>query len=191
MSLWQSVHDSFKQQNISGAVALLEEFVETHYAERFACLPGTRFANLQTEVLSEINRFIDANQSSFNVEAIYIEMNGFDINYDRWYFDFFAYSSYSPDSNDIEWLCDWQSADWPEVELVGTKAAQEAFAWYHEEKIWKSQPNLKPVYEASMLLIMAKFSAFIGSALSSGKLTKSIPVLVTAHGFESVARYVP
>jgi hypothetical protein len=191
MSLWQSVHDSFEKKNISGAVVLLERFVETHSADRFSCLPSMHFENPQDEVLGEINRFIEANQSNFNVEAIYIEMNGFDINYDRWYFDLFAYSSYAPDFNDIGWLCDWQSADWPEVELTGTKAAQEAFAWYHDEKIWEAQPDLKQVYDASMLLVMAKFAEFIGSALDSGKLLKPIPVLVTAHGFESVARYVP
>jgi len=191
MSLWQSVHECFAKQNISGAVVLLEKFIGSYDAKRFASLPGTCFTNPPSDVLGEINRFIEANQSSFNVEAIYLEMNGFDINYDRWYFDLFAYASYSPDFDDNEWLCDCQSAGWPAIELVGAKAAQEAFAWYHDEEIWDSQPDLKPVYEASMLLIMAKFAEFIGSVLSTGQLTRPVPVLVTAHGFESVARYVP
>jgi hypothetical protein len=41
-----------------------------------------------------------------------VTMNGFDIKYDRWYFDLFAYSSYSPNVDDTEWLCDWHSDNW-------------------------------------------------------------------------------
>ena len=91
------------------------------------------------------------NNTKFDVKAVYLEMNGFDINYDRWYCDFFAYSCYEPDVEKTDWLCEWQSGDWPQYELLGLESAQEAFAWYHGQRIWKSQPEFLPVYEASML----------------------------------------
>lgn len=191
MSHWQAVYDHFKNNNVAGAISQLEEFIASQDAQKFACVVGASFSNPPSSVLDELNRFIDAHQKQFDVKSVYVEMNGFDINYDRWYFDLFAYSNYSPDFNDTEWLSEWQSGPWPEIELTGMASAQEAFAWYHEQRIWKSQPEFKPIYEAAMLLIMAKFAGFVGSVLKAGHLTKHIPVLVTAHGFESVSRYEP
>ena len=191
MSHWQVVYDHFKNNNVAPAISQLEEFISSHDAQKFACVGGASFLNPPSSVLAELNRFIEANEKQFDVKSVYFEMNGFDINYDRWYFDLFAYSSYSPKFDDTDWLCEWQSAPWPEFELTGMAAAQEAFAWYHEKRIWKSQPDFKPIYEAAMLLIMAKFAGYVGSALRAGHLAKSIPILVTAHGFESIARYEP
>jgi hypothetical protein len=189
MPLWLSVHECFKSNNVDGAIALLESFILSHDSDKFSCLIGASFRSPNVSVIKELNRFIEANGKQFDVKAIYLEMNGFDINYDRWYFDLFAYSNYSPDFDEIEWLCEWQSSPWPEIELSGMTSAQQAFAWYHEQRIWKSRPEFKPIYEAAMLLVMAKFVAFVGSILMANSLVKSIPVLVTAHGFESVARY--
>ncbi|KQT35996.1 MULTISPECIES: hypothetical protein [unclassified Methylophilus] len=191
MSHWQAVYENFKNNNVARAISQLEEFISSHDAQKFACVVGASFLNHPSSVLAELNRFIEANEKQFDVKSVYFEMNGFDINYDRWYFDLFAYSSYSPNFDDTDWLCEWQSAPWPQFELTGMAAAQEAFAWYHEKRIWKSQPDFKPIYEAAMLLIMAKFAGYIGSALRAGHLAKSIPILVTAHGFESIARYEP
>lgn len=191
MSLWQSVHDHFRSNDVAGAVLLLEKFIAAHNSQKFACLPGASFSNAPVAVLNEVNGFIEKSQESFDVKAVYLEMNGFDINYGRWYFDLFAYANYSPSFDETEWLCEWQSSPWPEVELAGMRPAKEAFAWYHEQRIWKSQPDFKPIYEAAMLLVMAKFAAFVGSIVKAGPLAKPVPVLATAHGFESVARYEP
>ena len=45
-------------------------------------------------------------KNRFDVRAVYLEMNRFDINYDRWYFDLFAYTEYSADPEDLDWLSD-------------------------------------------------------------------------------------
>lgn len=189
MSHWQSVDQCFRRGDIAGAAIMLESFISGSAAQEFASLVGASFSNPPAAVLDELNRFIATSQRSFAVKAVYLEMNGFDLNYDRWYFDLFAYSTYSSNVEDLEWLCDWQSDRWPAIELSGMEAAQGAFAWYQGERIWKSQPGFKPIYEAGMLLVMVKFAEFVGSVLQSGRLFKSIPVLATAHEFESVARY--
>lgn len=191
MSHWQSVYEHFKNNNVAGAILELENFISSRDAQKFACVVGASFLNPAFTVLAELNQCIAANEKQFDVKAVYAEMNGFDINYDRWYFDLFAYSSYSQSFDDTEWLCERQSAPWPEIELTGMASVQEGFAWYHEQRIWESQPDFKPIYEAAMLLVMAKFAGFIGDVLSAGLLTKPIPILATAHGFESVARYAP
>ena len=116
-------------------------------------------------------------------------MNGFDLNYDRWYFDLFAYENEPVEEDLLDWLCDWQSEPWPGVELTGIGDQQAAFAWYHDKQAWKTRRTIRPVYEAAMLLIMSKFVQFIGKALQTAKFSYAIPVFVTAHGFDSIARY--
>jgi hypothetical protein len=190
-SLWRAVDNCFTGGNVPGAVELLEQFLTSHDAQKFSCLPGLYFSNSSALVLREVNKFIETTNLQFDVKAVYLEMNGFDINYDRWYFDFFAYADYEPRAEEMDWLCEWQSEDWPQFKLLGMESAQEAFAWYHGQQIWRSQPELEPVYDAAMLLVMAKFAAFIGTSLKSGMLVRPIPLLATAHGFESIARYEP
>jgi hypothetical protein len=190
-SLWHSVHERFTGGDVPAAVEFLEQFITSREAQRFSCLPGTSFSNSKALVISEINRFVEATNAQFDVKAVYLEMNGFDINYDRWYFDFFGYTDYEPGAEETDWLCEWQSKEWPQFKLSGMEHAQEAFAWYHGEKIYRSQPELEPVYEASMLLVMTKFAAFIGSSLKSGALVRPIPIFATAHDFDSIAKYGP
>jgi hypothetical protein len=115
-------------------------------------------------------------------------MNGFDINPDRWYFDFFGYKRYAADPDDLQWLCEWQSPDWPQVTLKGLEQVQADFEWYHHEEIWNDK-KLEWAYELAVLLVMVKFVTLIESALASGPRSKLIPVLATAHGFDILGRF--
>ena len=169
------------RDDIAGAVSLLEDFLIENEAQRFSVLVGSEFSNRSVEIVAELDRFVEATERAFTVEAIYLEMNGFDINYDRWYFDLFAYSSYKADPDDLEWLCYWESRPWPEIALTGMGPCQEAFRWYHENQIWDVQREFKPIYDAAMLLTMAKFAALIGESLSTQPLVKPVPVLARLH----------
>jgi hypothetical protein len=180
MSDWQLVHDSIRDSDIAGAITTLETFIANHDSQRFSCLLRESFSNSPSTVLADVNRFIRANDKQFDVKAVYLEMNGFEINYDEWFFNPFAYSSYSSDFDDMEWSSDWQSPDWPQITLFGMESSQEAFAWYHEQRIWESQRDFKPIYEASLLLIAVRFMAFVGTVIKSNLQT--IPVLAT-HRF--------
>lgn len=188
-SNWQQIHDHFRCHDIVGAVTLLENFLSQQDTLAFSCLPGSDFSNAPAATLDALNAFIDDHQCRFAVGAVYLEMNGFDLNHDRWYFDCFAYAHDGADLEDTEWLCEWQSGPWPSIELEGMAAAQAAFAWYHKQRIWHSRPDFKPIYEAAMLLVMTKFVQFICGVLRAGRLSVPVPVLATAHGFESIARF--
>jgi hypothetical protein len=189
---WQVVHDSIGAGDLAGAITALEAFLAKQDANKFSCLLSESFSNSPAAVLDKLNRFIEANNERFDVQAIYLEMNGFDINYDEWFFSPFAYDNYPSKTDDTGWLGDWQSPEEIQIRLLGMESSQQAFAWYHEEKIWQSQRDFRPTYEASQLLIVAKFMAFVESVIKSGKLAKPIPVLATAHDhYESLARFEP
>src|SRR5262249_39046091 len=146
------------------------------------------FSNKPKSVLSAINEFIDACSKEFSIKAVYLEMNGFDINPDRWYFDFFGYTKYGADPQNLEWLCEWKSPHWPQVTLRGLEAVQTDFDWYHAEEIWEDK-RLERAYDLAVLLVMCKFVSLIESTLAAGPRSRPIPVLATAHEFDIVARF--
>ncbi len=117
-------------------------------------------------------------------------MNGFDINYDRWYFDSFGYSEYVADPDDLEWLCDWRSPDWTQFTLTGLEPTQDDFRWYVEKEIWQNGTH-KTAKELAVLLVMVRFVQLIQSALAAGPLVLDVPVLATAHDFDMVGRLEP
>jgi hypothetical protein len=80
MSDWQLVHDSIRDSDIAGAITTLETFIANHDSQRFSCLLRESFSNSPSTVLADVNRFIRANDKQFDVKAVYLEMNGFEIN---------------------------------------------------------------------------------------------------------------
>ena len=110
MSNWQVVHDAIHAGNVASAITALEAFLAKQDANKFSCLLNESFSNSPSAVLDKLNSFIESNNEQFDVKALYLEMNGFGINYDEWFFSPFAYDSYSSNSNDMEWRSDWAVA---------------------------------------------------------------------------------
>ena len=167
--LWKAVDRRFRESDIAGAVTFLEKRLAAERVARFKGLLGNNFTNTPASILSAINKFVDACSEQFAVRAIYLEMNGFDINPDRWYFDSFAYIKYDP--KDVEWLCEWQSPDWPKVTLKGLEPVQADFDWYHAKEVWKEK-KYERAYEVSVLLVMVKFGQKKVSGTLSGDVDR-------------------
>jgi hypothetical protein len=188
MRLWKAVDRRFRKSDITGAIGFLAERLAKEKTVRFKGLLGNGFTNKPAKILSAINEFIDACSTQFAIKAVYLEMNGFDINPDRWYFDSFGYTAYGADPEDLEWLCRWQSADWPQVTLKGLERVQADFEWYHAKQIWNDK-KLEKAYELAVLLVMSKYVLLIQLALASGPRCKAIPVLARAHDFDILGRF--
>lgn len=186
--LWDAIDRRFRESDIPGAVQSLEALLVREPGDRFRGLVGAQFDNPPSLILEGINVFIAECQKHFDVKAVYLEMNGFDINYGRWYFDFFGYAECGGDPDDLDWLCEWQSDYWPDVTLTGLESVQKDFEWYHENRA-PEHHRYGRAYELAILLVMAKFVALIRSALQSGELAKRISVLATAHDFDVVGRF--
>jgi hypothetical protein len=186
--LWNAVDRRFRKSDIGGAVKFLEERLAKEKVNRFKGLLAKGFTNTPQSILSAIDKFIDGCAKKFAIKAVYLEMNGFDINPDRWYFDSFGYAKYTADPQNVEWLCEWQSPDWPQVTLKGLEAVQKDFEWYHAKEIWNDK-KFERAYELAVLLVTCKFVSLVESALAIGTRSKVIPVLATAHDFDIVGRF--
>lgn len=188
IELWQTVDTYLRRNDIDGAAADLESRLRKVATDRFASLADSHFTNEPRQVLAHINEFLDACKARFDVRAVYLEMNGFDINYDRWYFDSFAYDDYPDDSDDVEWICDWTSPAWQTFTLTGLEQTQDDFRWYMENAVYdlKTHDDEK---ELATLLVMVRFVQLIHASLGSGTLACPVPLLATAHDFDIFARF--
>lgn len=189
IELWQRINTFIAKGQLEGAIKDLECGLASCNSERFKSLIGSEFKNNDTEIAKEINKFISFSEKDIEVRAVYLEMNGFDINPDRWYFDLFAYDTYQEDEDDLDWLSEWKSEDWPEITLEGLEAAQEDFDWYSNRSGYKDS-LAKEASEYAVLLVMCKFANLIRRSVATGFIKKKTPILATAHDFDIMPRFM-
>ncbi len=70
-------------------------------------------SNDPAKAAGHFDGFFRRESKRLELRAAYTEMNGFDINPDRWYCDLFAYTS-DGGHDDYDWLSDWQSKPFDE-----------------------------------------------------------------------------
>lgn len=188
--LWATVDDFVAKSSVLQAIDFLESRLSETKSDRFQSVIRCGFANSPESVLAAINSYIAECSQRFDVQAIYLEMNGFDINPDRWYFELFGYTEYGSDPQNIEWLCNWQKPHGDSVTLTGLESVQADFEWYMATEAYEDEAYEK-VEVIAVFLVMCKFVSLIQSALSSGPLVKPIPILAAAHDFDIVGRFEP
>jgi hypothetical protein len=130
------------------------------------------------------DRFYQTESERMSVQAVYTEMNGFDINPDRWYCDLFAYTA-DGGLEDFDWLSDWHSEPCPEYTITGLEPLQAVYA----SKAFRDPANRDATYLSSVVVV-AKFQRFMQRAAERMGALR-VPVYVTAHDFDYIARLVP
>ena len=137
-------------------------------------------SNDPTEAAAHFDQFFARESSRYAVAAAYTEMNGFDINPDRWYCDLFAYTSYGG-HDDYGWLSDWQSDHFDDYTITGLEELQAVYA----SDAYGNDDYDDASYMSSLLVVI-KFQRFMHRAAQSMQLL-TFPLLTTAHDFDFIA----
>lgn len=170
---------------------------EFDHCERMACdalnaLPLSPFhlatslsiTNNPVAVAQHFDEFYSRENRRFSVRAVYTEMNGFDINPDRWFCDLFAYDL-DGELEDFDWLCEWKSEPSPDVTITGLEELQAVY----DSNAFKDPANCDASYLSS-IVVVTKFQKFMQTAaLSMEQL--NVPLYATAHDFDYIARLLP
>ncbi|MFN7823025.1 MAG: hypothetical protein ACK5PO_08735 [Bacteroidota bacterium] len=116
--------------------------------------------------------------------AYYCEMNGFTINYDRWFIDLFSFENYS--LTDWEWLSDFYDSTVNDLTITGFEEIQKAFENVHENNRFQ-EPNIDKAYEVCELLVILRLQELFRETykLNQGDWDK-IPMFITAHDYELI-----
>ena len=126
--------------------------------------------------------------SDKKLKTIYSEMNGFTINYDRWFIDLFAYSFYNG-LEEIDWLAEFEYHGEKSLTITGFEKLQTAFKDYMENEKWKDE-ELKKSMEISELLVILRLQQLFQQTYKEGTEKETvwtkIPILVTAHDYDMI-----
>jgi hypothetical protein len=145
----------------------------------FHCVLDLSVTNPVEEVAEYFDTFFREEAPSERVGAVYTEMNGFDINPDRWYFEAFGYAEYRG-HEDYDWLADYQWEACGDQNITGLEILQEVYA---------SDSFREPEYsDASYiagLLVVIKFQDLIRRAVPHIRELR-VPLLATAHGYDFI-----
>jgi hypothetical protein len=151
----------------------------------FHIAPELSISNRPAHAARHFDRFFAKENARLLIAAAYTEMNGFDINPDRWYCDLFAYSSYGG-HEDYDWLCSWQSELFDQFEI---KSLEQLQAVYASEDFYNKQ--FRDAKDITSLLVVVKFQRFMQRAASQMKRLQ-FPLLATAHEFDNfIAEFRP
>jgi hypothetical protein len=116
--------------------------------------------------------------------AYYCEMNGFTINYDRWFIDLFSFENYS--LTDWEWLSDFYDSTANELTITGFEEIQKAFEDVHENNRFE-EPNIDKAYEVCELIVILRLQELFRASYNTNQGDwGSIPMFVTAHDYEMI-----
>ena len=179
--IWDEVDKRIQEPN--EACQFISNLMEGCKDKTFNGLIPLNFTNPVSQIRNSIVTFCSECNKKFNLKAIYLEMNGFDINPDRWYFDLFGYESLPQDDESLDWLSDWQSPEFPDVTLTGLESIQNLFDGYIKNKLYKDD-NKAHNKDLATLIVMAKFCKLIHESLENEEL--SIHVYATAHDFDII-----
>lgn len=154
----------------------LKEFIQT-------------FDKNTTEVLKKKQGFLKSifwTKSTVKPAAYYCEMNGFTINYDRWFIDLFSFDKF--ETRDWEWLSDFYDSTAKDLTITGFEEIQSVFQDVHQNKRFE-EPNIDKAYEVCELIVILRLQELFRETYksSNGDWTK-VPMFVTAHDYEMIYR---
>lgn len=116
--------------------------------------------------------------------AYYCEMNGFTINYDRWFIDLFSFENYS--LTDWEWLSDFYDSTANDLTITGFEDIQKVFEDVHENNRFE-EPNIDKAYEVCELLVILRLQELFRATYKTNQGDwDNIPMFVTAHDYEMI-----
>jgi DNA-binding XRE family transcriptional regulator len=187
--LFEEVDSYLEKGKIKEAIKLCESKMQKLDNTYFHPILGQDLLH-QTEGLTHwIDGFYQSVSKKIQVQALYAEMNGFDVNTDVWYVDGFAYQQ-AGTTEDLEWLADWNTDTATEepFTLTGFEPLQEAFEQYLEEE--DTNENLETARDIAEVLVIVRLQELIAevhkNAKKKGLDWQGIPLLATAHGYETI-----
>jgi hypothetical protein len=199
--LADKLSELLESQKLDEAIAMAEQELKNIPTTDFHKILGKNLLHLTSDLAKHINKFdkstrqilkkkqgfiknLFGSAKEINPAAYYCEMNGFTINYDRWYIDLFSFENYS--LTDWEWLSDFYDSTANDLTITGFEDIQKVFEDVHENNRFE-EPNIDKAYEVCELLVILRLQELFRETykLNQGYWDK-IPMFITAHDYELI-----
>jgi hypothetical protein len=163
---------------IAAAEAKLTEWMQALPESPFhvALAPDVKVTTPPGEVAAALDAFVATARKETKPTALYAELNGFTINPDLWFFDFYAFCLDADEREGSDWLGDFYAASDEHIALTGMERLQAVYADKDMGSYRSAHPDAALLAEA---LVIVRFQRLLQEALASSK-TK-LPFYASAH----------
>ncbi|WP_299112158.1 hypothetical protein [uncultured Winogradskyella sp.] len=191
--LEDKLNEYVKRNDLDSAIKIAESELSKISQTEFHQLIGMNLLHLKSELSEFISKFYSSAKLKYTfnftkkLKAFYCEMNGFTINYDRWFIDLFSFSEIGEE--DYDWLADFEYNTKKDLTITGFENLQNVY-----EDVYKNKkdeiPEIEQAYEIAELLIILRlqelFRETYKKAKENGKKWGDFPMFVTAHDYEMI-----
>ncbi|WFO17110.1 hypothetical protein M601_005075 [Cellulophaga baltica 4] len=126
--LEDKLNEFVKRNDWDSAIKIAESELSKIPQTDFHQLIGMNLLNMETQLSKFISKFHSITKVKYalnftkKLKSFYCEMNGFTINYDRWFIDLFSFSEIGQE--DYEWLADFEYHTQKDLTLEGFEKIQ-------------------------------------------------------------------
>lgn len=139
-----------------------------------------------------LTRFLDNFYETINadndteVKAIYVEMNSFSTQYERWFIHLLSYDVL-PGFDNLDWLTEFSDESEKNLVITGFESLQEVNKRYMESEGYRDN-NVRQACELHEYLVILRLQELVKAtvAANKGAAWASIPLFVSAHDFEDL-----
>lgn len=150
---------------------------------------GKDLLHLQQPLTVFLNHFYTAmeQEEELDVKAIYVEMNSFTTQYDRWFIHLLAYESVARRDN-LDWLTDFAGESEKSLTVTGYEALQEANKQYMQSEGYRDDQQ-RQACELQEYLVILRFQELVKHTVAANKGKApwaDVPMFIGAHDFEDL-----
>ncbi len=180
------------------AISIAENKLNAIPITDFHEIIGKSLSNQVEDLTDWIEKFYSIITKKNKIKSLYIEMNEFDINTDKWFLDCFAYEEDGGlNLEDMDWLCD-MTVDTLDVfeesfTILGYERFQELFESVEElEEEGEFTDEMSDAYDWCEQIIIARFMELVRNAHLVAKKKNlewaKIPIYFTEHEYEFIVK---
>ncbi|WP_109699471.1 hypothetical protein [Chitinophaga deserti] len=183
----QQIQDLIQAGQIETAIRETEAALSQLPASVFHQVIGKDLLHLQPPLTAFLNHFYAAmtEEEEIDIKAIYVEMNSFTTQYDRWLLHLLAYESVANRDN-LDWLTDFAGESEKTLTITGFEALQEANKNYMQSEGYRDD-QLRQSCELQEYLVILRLQELVKHTVNANKGKApwaNVPVFVSAHDYE-------
>ncbi|PWV56375.1 hypothetical protein [Chitinophaga sp. S165] len=150
---------------------------------------GKDLLHLQSGLVKFLNEFYETIEvdEQLDIKAIYIEMNSFSTQYQRWFIHLLSYDSQHSIEN-LDWLKEFTGESESSMTITGYEPLQEANQRYMQSEGYRDN-DLRQACELHEYLVILRLQELVKLTVTASKgkaAWASVPLFVAAHDFEDL-----
>jgi len=185
----EQIQELIQAGKIAEAIRETEAKLSQLPASDFQEVIGKDLLHLRPALTQFLNHFYEAMtvEEELKIKAMYVEMNSFTTQYDRWFLHALAYESI-PSLGDLSWLADFSGESEKTFTITGYEALQKANEKYMQSEGYRND-QLREACELHEYLVILRIQELVKDTLTANKgksAWAAVPMFVSAHDYEDL-----